>query len=175
MGIAGTWRRAGISSVGKAVAQSNVCGMPHPPRASRLEGHQPCVLPYLSSQLQQRVTHLTYLTSSPCRLCLLDSRCGRSDCSQPVPIHPHRPQLSPGVYDEDAMVAIDWVLHRAEVHGVRVLVSMIDNWRYFNGIDQVGGPGPAGALLCPEPCVASGRLPVPLTMLDAIMPYGILQ
>lgn len=64
----------------------------------------------------------------------------RSDSSQPMLIPPHPPQLSPGVYDEDTLVAgcIDWVLHRAEVHGMRVLVSMIENWRYFNSIDQVG-------------------------------------
>ena len=47
------------------------------------------------------------------------------------------PQTSPGVYDEEGLVALDYVIHVASQLGLRVILSLIDNWQYYNGVDQV--------------------------------------
>ncbi len=48
------------------------------------------------------------------------------------------PQVSPGVYNETALRSLDWVLWRAAQRGLYVVLSLTDNWKYYNGIDQVG-------------------------------------
>ena len=50
------------------------------------------------------------------------------------------PQTSPGVYDEEGLVALDYVIHVASQLGLRVILSLIDNWQYYNGVDQVSHP-----------------------------------
>lgn len=44
---------------------------------------------------------------------------------------------SPGVYDEAGLDAIDFLLDRANKHGVRVILSFVDNWKYAGGVDQM--------------------------------------
>lgn len=47
-------------------------------------------------------------------------------------------QTSPGVYDEAGLEALDFVLHTASLLGLRVILCLVDNWLYLNGVDQVG-------------------------------------
>lgn len=46
-------------------------------------------------------------------------------------------QLSPGKYDEKGIAALDYVLDSASRHGIHLILSFIDNWKYYNGVDQV--------------------------------------
>jgi hypothetical protein len=48
-------------------------------------------------------------------------------------------QVSPGVYNPDALLALDWVVAEAGAAGIQVVLSLTDNWKYYNGADQVGG------------------------------------
>jgi hypothetical protein len=43
-----------------------------------------------------------------------------------------------GMYDEDGLKALDYVIHSASKHGIKLILSFIDNWKYYNGVDQVG-------------------------------------
>lgn len=45
-------------------------------------------------------------------------------------------QIAPGKYDERGLIAFDYVLETARKYGLQVIVSFIDNWKYYNGIDQ---------------------------------------
>ena len=47
-------------------------------------------------------------------------------------------QTAPGVYDERGLKALDFVLETARKYGLQVILSFIDNWKYYNGVDQVG-------------------------------------
>ncbi len=47
-------------------------------------------------------------------------------------------------------MALDEVLAAARRSGLRVILSLIDNWKYYNGVDQVRGAevwGSTGAVL----------------------------
>jgi len=59
-------------------------------------------------------------------------------------------QTAPGVYDERGLKALDFVLETARKYGLQVILSFIDNWKYYNGVDQYmdwstsAPPRPAG-------------------------------
>jgi mannan endo-1,4-beta-mannosidase len=46
-------------------------------------------------------------------------------------------QTSPGVYDERGIRSLDYVLEIARKYGLQVILSFVDNWKYYNGVDQV--------------------------------------
>uniref|UniRef100_A0A383VL97 mannan endo-1,4-beta-mannosidase n=1 Tax=Tetradesmus obliquus TaxID=3088 RepID=A0A383VL97_TETOB len=53
-------------------------------------------------------------------------------------------QTAPGKYDEQGLQALDYVIDSASRHGIRLILSFIDNWKYYNGVDQYVdwcGPG----------------------------------
>ena len=39
-------------------------------------------------------------------------------------------QSSPGEFNENTFRALDWLLDEARLHGLRVVLSFIDNWKY---------------------------------------------
>ena len=43
---------------------------------------------------------------------------------------PKRVQASPGVFNENTFRALDWLLDEARLHGLRVVLSFVDNWKY---------------------------------------------
>ncbi|MEW5298790.1 MAG: hypothetical protein WDW36_001873 [Sanguina aurantia] len=45
-------------------------------------------------------------------------------------------QVAPGVYREEAFRSLDFVLHQASLHNIHLILSFVDNWKYYNGIDQ---------------------------------------
>ncbi|GBF87865.1 mannan endo-1,4-beta-mannosidase [Raphidocelis subcapitata] len=45
-------------------------------------------------------------------------------------------QTAPGVYDERGLEALDYVLDSAARHGVQLILSFIDQWKYANGVAQ---------------------------------------
>lgn len=46
-------------------------------------------------------------------------------------------QLSPGgIYDESVFRGLDYVIATASKLGIRVILSLADNWHYYGGIDQ---------------------------------------
>ncbi|GBF87864.1 mannan endo-1,4-beta-mannosidase [Raphidocelis subcapitata] len=45
-------------------------------------------------------------------------------------------QTAPGVYDERGLKALDYVLETARKYGLQVILSLVDNWKYYNGVDQ---------------------------------------
>jgi mannan endo-1,4-beta-mannosidase len=44
---------------------------------------------------------------------------------------------SPGKYDESGLRAIDFMLNQARESGVRVILSLLDNWKYYGGVDEM--------------------------------------
>ena len=46
-------------------------------------------------------------------------------------------QPTPGRHSEDALQALDWVLHTASQYGLRVVLTLTDNWRIKDGKKQV--------------------------------------
>jgi mannan endo-1,4-beta-mannosidase len=55
----------------------------------------------------------------------------RSTCAAPASL-----QTSPGKYDERGLKSLDFVLETARKYGLQVVLSFIDNWKYYNGVDQ---------------------------------------
>ena len=49
-------------------------------------------------------------------------------CLYPSP--PPCLQESAGVYNEVTFRALDWLLDQASRHGIRVILSFADNWKY---------------------------------------------
>ena len=47
-----------------------------------------------------------------------------------------RSQKKPGEYDETALHSLDYILDEARRYGIRVVLSFVDNWKYYNGVDQ---------------------------------------
>eukprot|EP01026_Neomeris_dumetosa_P036820 TRINITY_DN2976_c0_g1_i11.p1 TRINITY_DN2976_c0_g1~~TRINITY_DN2976_c0_g1_i11.p1 ORF type:complete len:487 (-),score=43.13 TRINITY_DN2976_c0_g1_i11:309-1628(-) len=45
-------------------------------------------------------------------------------------------QISPGVYDESAFQSLDYILEEARRNGMKVILSFVDNWKYYNGVAQ---------------------------------------
>jgi mannan endo-1,4-beta-mannosidase len=37
---------------------------------------------------------------------------------------------------ERCLQALDYVVDSASRHGIRLILSFIDNWKYYNGVDQ---------------------------------------
>ena len=53
------------------------------------------------------------------------------------PPPPRRPaQTAPGKYDEGGLEALDYVLDSARRHGIQLILSFVDNWKYYNGVAQ---------------------------------------
>jgi hypothetical protein len=48
-------------------------------------------------------------------------------------------QTAAGTYDESGLEALDYVLDSAARHNISLILSFIDNWKYYNGVDQVLG------------------------------------
>lgn len=46
-------------------------------------------------------------------------------------------QVKPGVYSEDAFRALDYVVSEAGKAGLKVVLSLVDNWKYAGGVDEV--------------------------------------
>lgn len=46
-------------------------------------------------------------------------------------------QVKPGVYSEDAFRALDYVVAEAGKAGLKVVLSLVDNWKYAGGVDEV--------------------------------------
>ena len=52
-------------------------------------------------------------------------------------INPKYPfQTAPGEYDAAGLEALDYVLDAAGRHGLHLILSFVDNWKYYNGVDQ---------------------------------------
>ncbi|GMH32385.1 hypothetical protein BSKO_00219 [Bryopsis sp. KO-2023] len=47
-------------------------------------------------------------------------------------------QVSAGVYDEASFRALDFIIEEARRNGLKILLCFVDNWKYYNGIDQAG-------------------------------------
>lgn len=45
-------------------------------------------------------------------------------------------QTAPGKYDPEGVEALDYVLDSAARHGIQMILSFGDNWKYYNGVDQ---------------------------------------
>ena len=45
-------------------------------------------------------------------------------------------QTSPGVYDEDIFVGLDYVLHLADQNDLRVILALVNNWDDYGGMNQ---------------------------------------
>jgi mannan endo-1,4-beta-mannosidase len=45
-------------------------------------------------------------------------------------------QPEPGVYNEAGLAHLDYVIHRAKQHGIRLVLPFTDNWSYYGGMDQ---------------------------------------
>ena len=39
-------------------------------------------------------------------------------------------QIAPGVYNDEALEAMDFVLERARLLGLKIMLSFADNWKY---------------------------------------------
>lgn len=50
-------------------------------------------------------------------------------------------QTAPGQYDEKGLEALDFVLDSAARNGIQLILSFVDNWKYYNGVAQVGRRG----------------------------------
>ena len=48
------------------------------------------------------------------------------------------PQERPGVYNEDMFQGLDFVIAEAGKAGLKVILSLVDNWKYHGGVDEVG-------------------------------------
>ena len=60
-------------------------------------------------------------------------------------------QTAPGQYDENGLKALDYVIDSARRHGIKLILSFIDNWKYYNGVDQyVDWCGPARTMQLPK-------------------------
>jgi mannan endo-1,4-beta-mannosidase len=47
-----------------------------------------------------------------------------------------RSQVSPGVYNEQVFQSLDVILEEARRFGIKVILSVVDNWKYPGGVDQ---------------------------------------
>eukprot|EP00210_Caulerpa_lentillifera_P007506 g7172.t1 len=45
-------------------------------------------------------------------------------------------QTRPGNYDTQTLASLDYILDEARRYGIRVILSFVDNWKYYNGVDQ---------------------------------------
>lgn len=45
-------------------------------------------------------------------------------------------QTAPGIYNEHAFQSLDFVFDEARKWGLKIIMSLIDNWVYYNGVDQ---------------------------------------
>ena len=47
------------------------------------------------------------------------------------------------MFNENTFRALDWLLDEARLHGLRVVLSFIDNWKYPGGYGQLEAAAPA--------------------------------
>lgn len=45
-------------------------------------------------------------------------------------------QIGPGKVDHDVLYGLDFVLDEARLHGFKVIISLVDNWKYPGGVDE---------------------------------------
>lgn len=45
-------------------------------------------------------------------------------------------QTRPGTYNSRSLASLDYILDEARRYGIRVILSFVDNWKYYNGVDQ---------------------------------------
>lgn len=45
-------------------------------------------------------------------------------------------QTAPGVYNNELLRGLDYAMDQARLRGIRVLLSLTDNWMYAGGVDQ---------------------------------------
>lgn len=50
---------------------------------------------------------------------------------------PPPPQVEPGLYDEAVFRGLDVVVAEAERAGLRIILSLADNWKRRGGVDEV--------------------------------------
>eukprot|EP00798_Chlamydomonas_sp_ICE-L_P027954 gene27954-8836_t len=74
-------------------------------------------------------------------------------------------QVYPGIYNEAALRALDFVLYTAASHGLLVILSLVDNWKYYSGVDQVCLTIAKSGMLCALHCCLP-RLFVILSLVD---------
>jgi hypothetical protein len=55
-----------------------------------------------------------------------------------------------GKYDESGLEALDYIIASAAKNGVKLILSFIDNWKYYNGVDQFV-----------DWCIPERKMPVP--------------
>lgn len=68
------------------------------------------------------------------------------------------PQASPGVFNENTFKALDWLLDEARRHGLRVILSFADNWKYPGEVSVAGtSPVSGGYLECRNTASPSKR------------------
>lgn len=46
-------------------------------------------------------------------------------------------QKAPGTYSRKGLEALDLVVEVCRRRGIRVVLSLVDNWKYYNGVDQI--------------------------------------
>jgi hypothetical protein len=54
-------------------------------------------------------------------------------------------------YDPTGLKGLDYVLDSAARHNITLILSFIDNWKYYNGVGQVGQQGGRGYQQTPSP------------------------
>ena len=57
-------------------------------------------------------------------------------------------QTAPGVYDDKGLAALDYVLDSASRNGIQLILSFVDNWKYYNGVSQVRAFAGRGCVCC---------------------------
>jgi mannan endo-1,4-beta-mannosidase len=45
-------------------------------------------------------------------------------------------QTAPGVYDEDVFVGLDYVVHQAGLRGIKLVLTLVNNWDDYGGMNQ---------------------------------------
>ncbi|MBI1806915.1 MAG: T9SS type A sorting domain-containing protein [Ignavibacteria bacterium] len=45
-------------------------------------------------------------------------------------------QLSPGVFQQSGLLALDLVVERARAYGIRLIISLVNNWEDYGGMNQ---------------------------------------
>jgi mannan endo-1,4-beta-mannosidase len=45
-------------------------------------------------------------------------------------------QIVAGKVDHDVLYGLDFVLDEARLHGFKVIISLVDNWKYHGGVDE---------------------------------------
>jgi hypothetical protein len=71
----------------------------------------------------------------PCQAQLTNNTPGQSRIGPPASLAPA--QVRPGTYNEDTFRGLDYVIAEAGKAGIKVILSLADNWKYHGGVDEV--------------------------------------